>query len=260
VPSRQGGRSLTAAPSATPTRPASIRGLLHKPGRRAVRSCPRYGAAAEAPIARAGSASAGPPTLQRRDGRRVPDAPRRIPGGRTDVKVPPSRSLPEHDMDGAVVSRRGGRRFGTGSASAPAAPPRKKERQRLGRVCHATSLPTLATRGQCRSCGAPGRVPESRNLRRGPGSRGGRSMRRSPPGNRPFGWLVSDSGEALAVELGEGDAVGGVGDDEVEHGPDEREAAGLAGNRLITLVRRLTSPSDRSSRFVERQRRRCRGG
>ena len=35
--------------------------------------------------------------------------------------------------------------------------------------------------------------------------------------------------EALAFELGELDAVGGVGDVEVEHGPDEREAAGLAG-------------------------------
>jgi hypothetical protein len=33
----------------------------------------------------------------------------------------------------------------------------------------------------------------------------------------------------LAFELGEPDAVRGVGDVEVEHGPHEREAAGLAG-------------------------------
>ena len=41
--------------------------------------------------------------------------------------------------------------------------------------------------------------------------------------------LVSGALELLALELGELDAVGGVGDVEVEHGPDEREAAGLAG-------------------------------
>jgi hypothetical protein len=33
----------------------------------------------------------------------------------------------------------------------------------------------------------------------------------------------------LAFELGELDAVGGEGDVEVKHGPDEGEAAGLAG-------------------------------
>lgn len=32
-----------------------------------------------------------------------------------------------------------------------------------------------------------------------------------------------------AFKLGEPDAVGGVGDVEIEHGPGEREAAGLAG-------------------------------
>src|SRR5215217_2212603 len=41
--------------------------------------------------------------------------------------------------------------------------------------------------------------------------------------------LVSESLEALAFELGEADAVGGVADVEVEHGPDQRQAAGLAG-------------------------------
>src|SRR5207245_9729398 len=40
--------------------------------------------------------------------------------------------------------------------------------------------------------------------------------------------LVSDPLEALALELGELDAVGGVTDVEVEHGPDEGETAGLA--------------------------------
>ena len=41
--------------------------------------------------------------------------------------------------------------------------------------------------------------------------------------------FVADALEVLAFELGELDAVGGVADVEVKHGPDEREAAGLAG-------------------------------
>jgi hypothetical protein len=41
--------------------------------------------------------------------------------------------------------------------------------------------------------------------------------------------LVSEAAQALAFELGEPDAVGGVGDVEIENRPDEREAAGLAG-------------------------------
>jgi len=41
--------------------------------------------------------------------------------------------------------------------------------------------------------------------------------------------LVVQSLEVLAFELGELDAVGGVADVEVEHGPDEGEAAGLVG-------------------------------
>ena len=48
-------------------------------------------------------------------------------------------------------------------------------------------------------------------------------------GDRFVRFAVSNSVEPLVVELGEADAVGFVGDDEVEHGPDEREAAGLAG-------------------------------
>ena len=48
-------------------------------------------------------------------------------------------------------------------------------------------------------------------------------------GDRFFRLGVPDSVEVLVVELGEADAVGLVVDDEVEHGPDEREAAGLAG-------------------------------
>ena len=79
-------------------------------------------------------------------------------------------------------------------------------------------------------------------------------------GSGVVGRLVSDALEALAFELGELDAVGGVSDVEVKDGPDEREAAGLAGKRPITLVRRLTSPSDRSSRFVDRHLRRWRVG
>ena len=41
--------------------------------------------------------------------------------------------------------------------------------------------------------------------------------------------LVSHSLEVLALELGELDAVGRVTDVEVEDRPDERQAAGLAG-------------------------------
>jgi hypothetical protein len=40
---------------------------------------------------------------------------------------------------------------------------------------------------------------------------------------------ISEVAQALAVELGEPDAVGGVGDVEVKDGPHEGEAAGLAG-------------------------------
>jgi hypothetical protein len=63
--------------------------------------------------------------------------------------------------------------------------------------------------------------------------------------------------EALAFELGELDAVGGVGDAEVKDGSDEREAAGLSREPAMTLVRRLNSPSDLSSRLVLRHLRRC---
>src|SRR5829696_6937919 len=41
--------------------------------------------------------------------------------------------------------------------------------------------------------------------------------------------FVSEPLEALALELGELDAVGGVGAVEVKHGPDQDQAAGLAG-------------------------------
>ena len=46
---------------------------------------------------------------------------------------------------------------------------------------------------------------------------------------RLFASFVSDPAQALAFELAEADAVLGVGDVEVKDGPDEREAAGLAG-------------------------------
>jgi hypothetical protein len=75
-----------------------------------------------------------------------------------------------------------------------------------------------------------------------------------------LGAFVSRSLQALAVERDEVDAIGLMGAQQVEHGPDEGEAAGLAGKRPITLVRRLTSPSDRSSTFVDRHRRRCLSG
>jgi hypothetical protein len=41
--------------------------------------------------------------------------------------------------------------------------------------------------------------------------------------------LVAGSFEALAIKCGEVDAVGLVSDQQVKHGPNESEAAGLAG-------------------------------
>src|SRR5947209_12348932 len=43
-----------------------------------------------------------------------------------------------------------------------------------------------------------------------------------------FGLLVTDTVEVLAVEFGEPDAVRLVADEQVEDGPHERQAAGLA--------------------------------
>jgi hypothetical protein len=49
-------------------------------------------------------------------------------------------------------------------------------------------------------------------------------------------WIFpTDLAQALAFELAEPDAVLGVGDVEVEDGPDEREAAGLAGEATDDL-------------------------
>ena len=48
-------------------------------------------------------------------------------------------------------------------------------------------------------------------------------------GSGVLGAGVSGSLEALVVELVEADAVGLVGDEEVQDGPDEGQAAGLAG-------------------------------
>ena len=55
--------------------------------------------------------------------------------------------------------------------------------------------------------------------------------------------------DRLAVEVGEGDTVG-VGDDEVEHRPAQRQADRLAGEAANHLGPPPTSPSERSSRFV----------
>ena len=53
--------------------------------------------------------------------------------------------------------------------------------------------------------------------------------------------------EALALELGEPDAVGGVRHVEVEHRPDERQAAGLAGE----AADHLGAPLDLAERSLE---------
>src|SRR5438094_10438905 len=54
-------------------------------------------------------------------------------------------------------------------------------------------------------------------------------------GDRLFTAPVSDPLEALALELGELDAVCGMGDVEVKHSPDERETAGLSGEAADDL-------------------------
>ena len=69
-------------------------------------------------------------------------------------------------------------------------------------------------------------------------------------GDRLFGAFVSCSPEALVVELAEADAVGLVGDQEIEHGPDEREAAGLAGE----AAHHLGSSFDLAERALEQIR------
>jgi hypothetical protein len=66
--------------------------------------------------------------------------------------------------------------------------------------------------------------------------------------------LISPPLEALAFELGEVDAVGGVGDVEVQDGPDEREAAGLAGEPEETRAIPLSAhsaPQPSDARTVE---------
>jgi hypothetical protein len=51
----------------------------------------------------------------------------------------------------------------------------------------------------------------------------------------------------LTLELAGSDAVGGMGDVEVEHGQDEREAAGLAGE----AADHLGAPIDLGKRPLE---------
>jgi hypothetical protein len=63
--------------------------------------------------------------------------------------------------------------------------------------------------------------------------------------------LIAESFEVLAFELGELDAVGGVADVEVKDGPDQREAAGLAGEAADDLGAAL----DLAERALEQVRR-----
>ena len=70
-------------------------------------------------------------------------------------------------------------------------------------------------------------------------------------GGGRFVAFVSDPPEPLALELGEPDAVGGVRHVEVEHGPDEREAAGLTREAADHLGASL----DLAERSLEQVRR-----
>ena len=62
---------------------------------------------------------------------------------------------------------------------------------------------------------------------------------------------VLDSVEVLAVEVGERGAVAGVAEEQVEHRPDEREAAGLAGEP----AHHFRAPADLAERSFEEVRR-----
>jgi len=65
-------------------------------------------------------------------------------------------------------------------------------------------------------------------------------------------WYLARLSEVLAVERGEVDAVGLVGDQQVEHRPDEGEAAGLAGE----AAHHLGAPADLAERSFEQVRNR----
>src|SRR5919198_6400369 len=69
-------------------------------------------------------------------------------------------------------------------------------------------------------------------------------------GSRFLVSLVSGPLEALAVELVEVDAVGLVSDEEIEHGPDQRETALLAGEP----AHHLGPPFDLAERALEQIR------
>jgi hypothetical protein len=61
------------------------------------------------------------------------------------------------------------------------------------------------------------------HLREGPAARSPRHV------GQAVDEMVGKPVETLVFELAEPDAIGGVADVEVEHGPDQGEAAGLAG-------------------------------
>ena len=67
-----------------------------------------------------------------------------------------------------------------------------------------------------------------------------------------FGVLVSHAAQALALERGELDAVGGVADVQVKDGPDQGQAAGLAGE----AADHLGAPLDLAERALEQVRNR----
>src|SRR4051812_38093000 len=62
---------------------------------------------------------------------------------------------------------------------------------------------------------------------------------------------VADALEVAAFEFGEPDAVGGVADVEVQHRPDEGQAAGLAGE----AADHLSAALDLTERALEQVRR-----
>jgi hypothetical protein len=61
------------------------------------------------------------------------------------------------------------------------------------------------------------------------------------------GLLVFDSVEVLAVDVGERGAVAGVAEEQIEHRPNEREAAGLAGEP----AHHLRAPANLTERSLQ---------
>src|SRR5215207_4076733 len=153
-------------------------------------------------------------------------------------------------LGGSVERTPGARRFGGKRGRGVGTQIRRDRRGRAPSVATKDRL-ALASDGECGSADIVGwrlfaavnsprfRLPVAVSLC------GGHLLR-----DRPFSPFVSHPLEALAVELVEVDAVGLMSDQEIEHGPDERETALLAGEP----AHHLGPPFDLAERALEQIR------